>query len=122
MAHNYLPEVFNTVKGIVGYDNGNVFDRNFLFPRRAEKRLEAQKDILLQVMEDKKEVLLAEIAAQKEISIAQHQLQYDLEKLKHETFCTVILDLKEWPLGNSVDGVAAISSMVTQIGEIISKS
>ena len=100
MAQNYLPEVFNTVKGIVGYDNGNVFDRNFLFPRRAEKRLEAQK----------------------EISIAQHQLQYDLEKLKHETFCTVILDLKEWPLGNSVDGVAAISSMVTQIGEIISKS
>lgn len=120
MAQNNLPEVFETVRGIVGYDNGNVFDRNILFPKRAEKRLDIQKEIMLRMMEVNEETELAKIEAQKEITLAQLQYSYEFQKLKHETFRQVIERFSKSDLGD-LDGFCDFaSSGISNIGNTIS--
>ncbi len=92
MAQNNLPEVIGTVGELMSFDNGNVFRRNFLFPRKAEKRLEAQKEVLIKMIDAKKEARLAEIEARlveieakKQIILEQLKYSYDIKELQHET-------------------------------------
>lgn len=85
MAQNNLPNVINTVGELMSFDNGNLFNRDFLFPKRAEKRLEAQKEVLLKVIDTNKETTLAKIEAEKQLSLAQMKYSYDIQELKHET-------------------------------------
>ena len=120
MAQNYLPEVLETVRGLVGYDNGNVFDRSKIFPKRAEKRLDIQKEIMLRVMEANEETELARIEAQKEITLAQLQYSYELQKLKHETFRQVMEGFQKCDLID-LDGFCNLaSSGICNIGKVIS--
>lgn len=120
MAQNNLPEVLETVRGLVGYDNGNVFDRSIFFPKRAEKRLDNQKEIMLRMMDLNESTELAKIEAQKEITLTQMQYSYELQKLKHETFRQVIDGFQKCDL-TDLDGFCDLaSSCISNIGSTIS--
>ena len=119
MAQSNLPEVFDTVRGIVGYDNGNVFERSFLFPKKAEKRLEVQKEVILRMMEVNEQTTLARIEAEKEITLAQLKYSHELQELKHETFRQIIQEFREFD--SDIIDEDVVSYRVRNIGDVISK-
>lgn len=121
MAQSNLPEVLDTVKGLVSYDNGNVFDRSFLFPKRAEKRLDVQKEIMLRMIDTNEQVKLAQIEAEKEIALAQMQYSFELQKMKNETVCQIFQSIGECDTENYDRANNFVCSDLREIGDIISK-
>ena len=120
MVQTNLPEVVDTVKGIVNCDNGNVFDRSFLHPRRNEKRLEAQKEVMLRIIDTNEQVKLAQIEAEKEITLAQMKYSYELQKMKNETFCQIFQSINGCDTENYDNANNFVCSGLKEIGNIIS--
>lgn len=116
MAQDYLPEVFDAVKGIANHDKGNVFDSSFLFPKRAEKRMELQKEIMTHMMDINERITLEKINTEKEITMEQLKYSYQLQVLKHETLRQFIDFAKECNYNSDF-----IASELNNIGDVISK-
>lgn len=120
MVQSNLPEVVDTIKGLVSYDNGNVFDRSFLFPRRTEKRLDVQKEVMLRMIDTNEQVKLAQIEAEKEITLAHMQYSFEMQKMKNETFCQIFQSINECDMENYDNANNFVCSGLREIGNIIS--
>ena len=54
-----LPDVLETAKNFVSTDTGNLFPSNLLLPKTATKRIEAQKEVYVNMIESQTRVVLA---------------------------------------------------------------
>ncbi len=118
---NNLPEVLDKLNGVMSYDKGNVFDKSFFFPKRAEKRIDTQKEIILHMMDINGQVRLAHLGVEKEISLAQMQYSYELQKMKYQTLCQLIEGISGCDLTDYNEANDCFSSRLKNVGDILSK-
>ena len=117
MAQNNLPEIWDTMRGLLSSDNGNVFSRNFFFPKSNEKRIDAQKEVLMRMVDYNESIKLAEIKMLSD----QMKFSYESQKLKYETFCQVLQILQESGIDN-LNGIEDNdTSIIRTLGDIISR-